>query len=334
VEATNDWGPADNLGPAINTQYDEDGVFVPGDGSTIYFSSHGHSSMGGADIFKSSLANNTWARPENLGWPINSPDDDEFFTLSADGRTGYLSSVRSGGLGDDDIYRVDLMPTAQVDETALLASAGGGVPMKEAAEQVVMLKGFVKSLRMLDGLQSSVKVMDLRDTTYVNQVNVDPRTGAFTTEVPKGREYAMVVSANGHLIHTEHIGKEATPEMDITLQPIEAGQQEVLHNVFFPKNGSELDPASRLELRQVLQLLHENPALRLEVSGHTDDVAGPLDNVSLSAARAKAVVDFLVTNGIAASRLESKGYGDSRPLQANDNEEHRAKNRRTEIRVL
>ncbi|MFT3885138.1 MAG: OmpA family protein [Flavobacteriales bacterium] len=337
VEATNEWGPADNLGPAINTMYDEDGVFVPGDGSTIYFSSQGHSSMGGADIFKSTNSNNTWSRPENLGWPINSPDDDQFFTLSADGRTGYLSSGRAGGRGEDDIYQVDMEPAAKPDGADLLVSAAGGAPVPEAAEERLTLRGFVKGLRFMESLHTSITVMDLNDTTFVAQFTADPRTGAFTAKVPKGRDYAVVVSAEGHLIHSEHIAsdtKEEEPSMDITLQPLEAGQQEVLHNVFFPNDRSDLDPASRVELRQLVQLLKENPSLRLEVSGHTDNVIGRIDNQQLSAARAQAVVNFLVANGIAASRLQGKGYGDTRPLVPNDSDEHRAMNRRTEIRVL
>lgn len=336
VEATKDWGPAENLGPVVNTMYDEDGVFVPGDGNTIYFSSRGLSSMGGYDVFKSTCTKGTWSRPENLGWPINSPDDDQFFTLSADGRTGYLSSSRSGGLGDDDIYRVDLAPRPKVDETALLASAGNGLPTVDPAEQQQLtLKGFVKNLKPMPGSDTYVRLMDLHDTSFTAQVAADPATGAFTATVPKGHDYALVVRAGDRLIHTEHISAEAAgAPLDIALQPIESGHQEVLRNVFFAKDKSELDPTSRVELEQLVTWLRDNPALRVEVSGHTDDQVGAVDNQELSTARAKAVVDLLVSRGIAAERLEAKGYAGTRPLVPNDTEEHRAMNRRTEIRVL
>lgn len=105
--ATNSWGLPENLGPDVNSAYDEEGVFVTPDGNTIYFSSKGHTTMGGYDIFRSTLVDGRWSRPENLGWPVNSPDDDLFFVLTPDGTTGYFCSVRPGGLGMDDIYRAD-----------------------------------------------------------------------------------------------------------------------------------------------------------------------------------------------------------------------------------
>ncbi|MCB9184240.1 MAG: PD40 domain-containing protein [Flavobacteriales bacterium] len=109
-EAANDWGPAENLGPVVNSIHDEEGVFVHPDGKTIYFSSKGHVGMGGYDIYKSTYEGGRWSKPENLGWPINSPDDDLFFMLTADGAHGYFSSFRADGLGEDDLYEVDLQP--------------------------------------------------------------------------------------------------------------------------------------------------------------------------------------------------------------------------------
>jgi hypothetical protein len=108
--ATRSWGVPENLGPTVNTRMDEDGIFVHPDGQTIYFSSKGHNSMGGYDIFRTRLVNGQWTAPENLGWPINSPDDDLFFVLTADGTTGYFSSLRSDGQGEDDVYEVRFQP--------------------------------------------------------------------------------------------------------------------------------------------------------------------------------------------------------------------------------
>ena len=110
--AANDWGSAENLGPDVNSAFDEDGVFVSFDGNTIWFSSKGHSSIGGYDVFMSSYENGFWAKAKSMGMPINSPDDDLYFVLADDGMTGYFSSVRPGGEGQDDIYRVDLSPGA------------------------------------------------------------------------------------------------------------------------------------------------------------------------------------------------------------------------------
>ncbi|MCB0791722.1 MAG: PD40 domain-containing protein [Flavobacteriales bacterium] len=113
----NEWGPAEDLGPTINTPFDEDGIFVSPDGGTIYFSSKGHSGMGGFDIYRSQLINGRWTAPENMGWPINSPDDDLFFVLAPDGHTGYFSSLRAGGLGEDDLYRVTFPQDGKTAET-------------------------------------------------------------------------------------------------------------------------------------------------------------------------------------------------------------------------
>ena len=112
-ETTNDWGMAENLGPDVNSAFDEDGIYVAPDGNTIYFSSKGHNTIGGYDVFVSRFENGFWTKAKNMGMPVNSPDDDLYFVLAADGTTGYFSSVRPGGEGQDDIYRVDLSPAAQ-----------------------------------------------------------------------------------------------------------------------------------------------------------------------------------------------------------------------------
>lgn len=112
-EATNEWGIAENLGPDVNSAFDEDGICVSPDGNTIYFSSKGHNTIGGYDVFMSRFENGFWSKAKNLGVPVNSPDDDLYFVLSSDGVTGYFSSVRPGGEGQDDIYRVDLSPAGQ-----------------------------------------------------------------------------------------------------------------------------------------------------------------------------------------------------------------------------
>ncbi|MCB9171242.1 MAG: PD40 domain-containing protein [Flavobacteriales bacterium] len=123
--SANDWGPAEDLGATINTPQDEDGIFVTPDGGTIYFSSKGHGTMGGYDIFRSHQEKGRWTDPENLGWPINSPDDDLFFVLAPDGRTGYFSSLRAGGSGEDDLYRVVL---PEVTGTASAVAPDASVP--------------------------------------------------------------------------------------------------------------------------------------------------------------------------------------------------------------
>ena len=333
----NAWGEAQNPGPVVNTNEDEDGVFLPPDGQTLYFSSKGHTCMGGFDVFKSTLLDERWNKPVNLGWPVNSPDDDLFFVLTANGTTGHFSSVRPNGLGEDDLYRVDFLPEPEQEETA--AMNGGGKPGTGSGVNTVTLRGKVMDMKMLAGMEAMIELLDLGDGRVVLSFTSDPTTGEYMAVVPAGRNYAMHVQANGFLLHSENISTRAeagTVEMDlnISLQSMESGTHEVMRNIFFERDKATLDPSSLGELGQLLTLLRENPNVRLEIGGHTDSDGSEGHNGELSAERANSVVDHLVNNGIPAERLVARGYGAEQPLAPNDSEENKARNRRTEMRVL
>ncbi len=330
------WGEAENLGPIVNTLEDEDGVFLHPDGQTLYFSSKGHTSMGGHDVFKSMFVDGRWNKPENLGWPVNSPDDDLFFVLTANGRTGHFSSVRPNGLGEDDLYRVDFLPEPEPQETAAM---NAGVDAGAGEAGMVTIRGKVMDLKMLTNMEAMVEFLDLGDGQMVLSFTTDPKTGEYLAVVPAGREYAMHVQANGYLLHSENIkmgaeGEAVDLSMNITLKSLESGTNEVMRNIFFDREKATLDPASLGEMGQLLTLLRDNPTLRLEISGHTDSDGSEDYNDDLSARRATAVVDHLVNNGIPAEQLEARGYGALRPLVPNDSPENKARNRRTEMRVL
>ncbi|HRO38507.1 MAG TPA: OmpA family protein [Flavobacteriales bacterium] len=328
------WGAAENLGPDINTIYDEEGVFAPGDGSTIYFASQGHSSMGGYDLFKSSQRDGRWTKPENLGWPINSPGDDQFLVLAADGRSGFFSSMRPGGQGEDDIYRVDFPAEASVAEPALLASAGMAVPIVED-EKRMRLVAFVKGLKLMDHTEAIVQLKSLDEPLLNITIQPDPASGSYIAEVPVGRPFAIHVQADGFLLHSEHVDEHVGEnQLEMSLTPSTKGNSEVMRNIFFKHDNHALDEASTVELQTLADYLKANPGLRLEVGGHTDSDVGPIPNQKLSEARAQVVVNWLVEHGISPDRLEAKGYGDSQPVVPNDSPEHKALNRRTEIRVL
>lgn len=326
------WGEPENLGPDINTRFDEEGVFAPGDGSTIYFASQGHNSMGGYDLFKSSHVDGRWTKPENLGWPINSPGDDQFLVLSADGQYGYFSSVRSGGHGSDDIYRVDFNPEQPSAHTAL-ASAGAAVP-SELDEATVRLIGWVKSLKAMEPLEATVAVMGLKDPDFNLNLKTDPATGRYMAELPAGRKYAVHVRAEGFVLHSEQLAGDPGPvELDMRLATQEEGAVEVMRNIFFKPDSHALSATSTGELEALLDYLQDNPELRIEVAGHTDIDTGAIPNMELSRLRAQVVVDWLIEHGVQADRLKAIGYGDQRPLAPNDSPANKAKNRRTEIRL-
>lgn len=330
------WGEAEDLGPTVNTIEDEDGVFLHPDGQTLYFSSKGHTCMGGYDVFRSTWVDGRWSKPTNLGWPVNSPDDDLFFVLTANGTTGHFSSVRPNGLGEDDLYRVDFLPEPKREETA--AANSTGKPEGDGV-RTITLRGKVMDLKMLAGMEATIELLDLVDGHVVLSFTSDPKTGEYMAVVPGGRPYAMHVQANGYLLHSENIdpddvGGPVEMNMTVNLQPMESGTHEVMRNIFFERDQASLSPASLGELGQLLTLLRENPDLRVEIGGHTDSDGSEDHNDELSTRRANAVVDHLVNNGIPGDRLVAKGYGATQPLVANDSDENKARNRRTELRVL
>lgn len=331
-----DWGVPQNLGPTVNTADDEEGVFVHPDGRTIYFSSKGHGSIGGYDIFRSRLENGQWTKPESLGWPINSPDDDLFFVLTADGRTGYFSSYRADGSGEDDIYMVSFLAEEQADDRVVIA---GGAAPAAAAPGTVMLIGSVRSADALAPLDAEIQLVDLVDATLVATFRTDGATGEYIVAVPAGRDYAMYVKANGHLVHSEHVSVPVgSTSMETTfhieLPTLAAGGQVTLRNMFFSSGSAAIEQASLAELNQLEELLRSNPAVRIEIAGHTDNTGSPELNKALSDERASAVRDHLIKRGIDQARLVAVGHGDTRPVAPNDGPENKARNRRTDITVL
>jgi len=333
------WGRAENLGPTVNTIYDEDGVYVHPDGKTIYFSSKGHSSIGGYDIFSSRLENGQWTKPGSLGWPVNSPDDDMFFVMTADGNKGYFSSLRADGLGEDDIYCANFGPVDGSTADNLLVNAAGGATFPAVKPTTVILKGKVIDHAERTGVEAQIQFMDLANANLVAAFTTDGATGNYLVAVPAGHDYAMYVKANGYLTHSENIPvlegmQHLDLDLDIAMESIKMGSQVTLKNLFFAFGSAELEQQSLAELNQLEELLNKNQNMRLEVAGHTDSTGSADLNQGLSDERAQAVVDYLVKRGIRKDRLESTGYGDSQPKMPNNCSANKALNRRTEIKVL
>jgi outer membrane protein OmpA-like peptidoglycan-associated protein len=338
-----------NLGSAINTAYGEEGAFMSPDGKTLYFSSEGHNSMGGYDIFKSVFENGKWSTPENLGWPINTPDDDVFFVASASGRHGYYSSERPGGLGAKDIYRITFLgPEKQPllsEEDQLLASRLA--PVKQtvlapavavATAQVTILKGTVTDDATKQPVDAAIDLIDNATGQTIANFRSNATSGKYLVSLPSGTNYGIVVRQEGYLFHSENFDLPAGAAFaevvkDIPLKKLEVGTVIVLRNIFFDTGKATLRPESTAELERLQKLLTETPALKLEMSGHTDDVGEAAMNQDLSQRRAQAVVAYLTQHGIAAARLSAVGYGETKPEVPNTSKLNRQLNRRTEFKV-
>ncbi len=344
------WMKPINLGPTINTKYDEDGAFLHPDGKTLYFSSNGHNTMGGYDIFKSVLENGTWTKPENLGYPINSPDNDIFFSTSASGEHGYYSTKKSGGYGQDDIYVITFLgPEKRIvmnSEHNLLASHTQAVSetviestVEIKSNPVTILKGKIHDEKTGDPVAASIELIDNEKNEVLAVFTSNSATGRYLVSLPAGKNYGIAIKAENYLFHSENfnIPKASIYNeviKDIPLKKVEVGEKIVLNNIFFDSGKAKLRPESYAELGVLRKLMKDNPGLKIEISGHTDNVGSDNFNQQLSEKRAKSVVDYLVSQGIDASRLKYAGYGESQPIADNSTEEGRQKNRRTEFEIL
>lgn len=344
-----EWGPAVNIGPSLNTKYGEEGVFIHPDGKTIYFSSKGHKNMGGYDIFKSTFENGKWSEPQNLGYPINGPDDDVFFVISGSGNHGYFASSKQGGYGDKDIYKITFLgpekPPVVMNEDNLLASVAA--PVSEfKAEKIVssgpkmtILKGVISDSKTYKLLEAAVELIDNSLNEVIATFKSNSTTGKYLVSLPSGKNYGIAVKKDGYLFHSENFDLKASEEFqevekDIALKPIEVGQSIILKNIFFDFDKATIRPESANELDRLIKLLTENPTLKIELGSHTDSKGSDEYNQKLSQSRSQSVVTYLIGKGIATDRLVAKGYGESVPVATNDTEAGRQENRRTEFKIL
>ena len=316
------WTLPENLGDSINTELEEFGPFIHPDGKTMYFSSNGHPGMGGKDIFYSKKhVNGKWGKPVNLGYPINTKKEELHLIVSADGKTGYFSSDREGGLGLRDIYSFELYDEAQ-------------------PQPVTFMRGKVTDKKTGKPLKAAFEVIDLSNEVVRAASFSDKLTGEFLVSLPSGSSYALNVSNQGYLFYSGNytLGNSLTArdeyQVDIHLSPIEVGGTIILNNIFFESGSSSILNQSKPELNKVVELLNANSKMRIEVGGHTDNIGNDLSNVTLSEQRAKSVMNYLIEKGIAATRIEAKGFGKSKPVADNSTELGRSKNRRTEFKVL
>jgi outer membrane protein OmpA-like peptidoglycan-associated protein/tetratricopeptide (TPR) repeat protein len=337
-----------NAGPTLNTSENEEAISLSKDGKTIYFSSKGHTTMGGYDVFTSTInANGKWSIPENIGYPINTPDDDLFFSMMPNGKSAYISSNREQGFGEKDIYKVvylgeekDLVISTEntpmaynsYDVKTLLRTLPGAI----AVDSSFILSGKILDSETKNPIMAKIQLFDSQKST-IAAVLVSDSLGNYKARLPEKKTYGIEITAKGYLFYLDvvNLSKETSDVMtkDFVLQALEVGAKVVMKNIFFETGKSTLKDESFQQLNNVIEFMKENSTLKLEISGHSDNVGSVSSNLKLSEARAKAVVEYMVIQGIERSRLTFKGYGPNQPIAPNTTPEGKAQNRRVEFKI-
>jgi outer membrane protein OmpA-like peptidoglycan-associated protein len=310
-----------NMGPNVNSIYNENSPFLHNDGKTLSFSSEGFEGMGGYDVFKIAFDHDKGeviGQPMNEGYPINTAGDEIFFVWSADNRRAYFSSSREGGYGNKDIYYLEL---------------------PEADAKVVVYTGDVMNCETKTPLEGLITITDNETANQIGTYTSNSSTGKFVVVLPAGKNYGLTVEAKDYAFYSKNVDipnlrNFREVEENICMQSVEVGTKLVLRNVFFDVNQATLRNESQVELDKLVDVLNQNPKSKIQISGHTDADGEELTNLNLSKERAKAVYDYLISKNIKADRLSYVGFGESKPFTTNDTEEHKQLNRRTEIEFV
>lgn len=347
------WNDPLNMGPKINTKEDEDAPFIHPDGVTLYYSSKGKKTMGGYDIFRTSLEKGGWSEPENMGYPINSVQNDIYFVLSADNKHGYYASYKEGGYGKHDIYMISMPQAEEVNEIATAKtntklSTGGGVggapkvlapvAIAKTKSKVTLLKGTIRDATTKQPIEANIALVDNKTGQKISEVNSNSATGAYLIILPAGKNYGISVTKKEYLFHSENFDISDTSDYveivkNVDLNKFQVGAKIVLRNIFFDFDKATLRPESNLEIDKLRKILLEYPKMKIEMSGHTDNKGSSDYNKKLSLNRSKAVVDVLIKKGISPDRMTYAGYGFDRPMAPNDSDAGRQLNRRTEFEI-
>ncbi len=323
IGADGKFGTPVKLGQNINTPGIEESVYIHPDNQTLYFSSDGHEeNMGGLDLYLCRRqADGTWGPAVNLGYPINTYNDENSLLVDPSGKVAYFASDREGGFGGLDLYGFEL-------------------PADVRPTPITFMKGKVFDIKTKAPLDASVEVIDLETQKTVVR-SFSNSKGEFLTVLTSGKNYLVNVSREKYLYYSDNFSlKNVVTDfnkpfiLEIPLQPIDTGVAIELKNIFFDVDKFDLKPESKAELEKLVSFLKSNAKIRIEISGHTDSDGNKKANQLLSQNRSKAVYDYCVAQGIVAARLTFKGYGDNKAKVPNTTAENKAKNRRTEIKII
>lgn len=344
------WGRPQNVGATINTPYDEESVYVKPDGKVMFFSSKGHNSMGGYDIFRSEKdAGGNWGKPENIGYPVNTPDDELFYRPSNNEKIAYYSAKRPDTRGGYDIYKVIYLGS---EKKMLLSSeeqlcAYFDKPITEIFNRVseeakidsaVYMKGFITEIKHGKPVVAKLDLIDI-DKSQVVATTVSDTTGAYRIYLPALKKYGVEINAKNYMFFLDILTLPQKIEnneviKNFALTKIEVGAKIVLNNIYFETGKAILTAKSNTELDKLVTFLQENADIKVEISGHTDNVGTLVANTKLSENRAKAVVTYLIKHGIPQEQMVYKGYAFTQPIAPNTTKAGKQLNRRVEFKIL
>ena len=334
------WTQAVNMGPAINTPGNEKSPFIHTDRETLYFSSSdrkdkttgewfaGHMGLGGYDIFYTRLSeNNAWIKPKNIGYPINSKNNDLGFFVSTDGVNGFFASNKIG------VKEVNIYEQAQKAKDPWNIYTFK-LYEKAQPQKVLFVKGNLNDEEDNEQMNDAVIEVKNMKTKEVKKIKVDKETGDYAFAMIMKSDYTMVVKKKDYTYVSKYISKDDVRfdvpiKVDVQMQKVKVGKSYNLDDVYFSINSAELNNRSKNVIEGFYDFLIDNPNIIVEIQGHTDNVGNDKFNLILSRDRAKSVFEFLLEKGVPSNQITSKGYGESKPVATNNTEEGRAKNRRT-----
>lgn len=313
------WKQAVNLGPAINTAGDEQTPFIHADNKTLYFSSTGWPGFGGADLFVTyKKVNGSWAKPINLGYPINTNENEQSVAISSNGKEGYIASDRPDSRGGLDIYKISLPDFARANKT-------------------LYFNGYINDAITKKSLTGTVKLVDPSDSNKFMTINVDS-TGYFVLSLPYFDSLGIQVNSPQHeyasiLINKKYLDSIKGSTIPFNLNPIVNQFTKNFNNVFFETNAATLLSNSNVELNALVNYLQTSPKATILIEGHTDNTGLAANNLLLSSKRAESIAQYLINKGILSTRITTKGLGDAKPIADNNTEKGRAQNRRTSFTI-
>lgn len=306
---------AKNLGKPINTEKDDYAPFIHADNQTLYFASNGHYGLGRSDIFVARRTADGWSEPQNIGYPINTNGDEAGFVVNAAGDKAYFSSDKVENNGQRlDIYEITL-------------------PVEARPQPMAFVAGRTFNAATGKNVDAHIEIFDTKTSAKIYESLSDRRAGEFTAYLPPDGHFGINVRRQGYLFYSDNIASTADSLL-IALQPAKAGSKIVLRNLFFAFNSAEIEAQSDKEVAHLVDFMRANPKVRIEITGHTDNVGTEAYNLQLSQTRANALRQALIERGVNAERMVARGKGRTEPIATNDTDEGRQANRRVEIKII